>query len=93
MTPWDMDRIKNGWKGNVIRIGMNQAYYMQDMYAGIYPKELARVVSGAEAAGMDVILDLHWVDGGHPSTTGNYMASVCLGVRSFLESDRNGVQG
>jgi hypothetical protein len=86
MTPWDMDRIKNGWKGNVIRIGMNQAYYMQDMYAGIYPKELARVVRWAEAAGMDVILDLHWVDGGHPSTTGNYMASVASGSDLFWKA-------
>ncbi len=86
MTPWDMDRIKNGWKANILRVGLNQAYYMQAMYAGIYPKEVARVVRWAEAAGMDVILDLHWVDGGHPSTTQGYMASVASGSDLFWKA-------
>jgi aryl-phospho-beta-D-glucosidase BglC (GH1 family) len=80
-----MDRIKNGWKANLIRIGMNQASYMT-LFPGIYPKELARVVKWAEAAGMDVILDLHWTDNAHPSSTSGYMASVASGSDAFWKA-------
>ena len=86
VMPWDMARIKNGWKANLVRIGMNQDYYMGTSTAStaqIYPKYVARAARWAEANGMDVILDLHWVDSNHPSSTQNYMASASTGSTTF----------
>jgi aryl-phospho-beta-D-glucosidase BglC (GH1 family) len=81
ITPWDMDRIK-GWKANLVRFTLNQDYYM-NKYADIYPKYVARSVKWAEAAGMDVILDLHWVDDKHQSPTQGYMASAATKSPAF----------
>ncbi len=83
VMPWDMQRIKNGWKANLVRIGLNQDFYMGATYSAIYPKYVARAVRWAEAAGMDVILDLHWVDANHPSSTSGYMASASTNSNTF----------
>ncbi|MBN1656308.1 MAG: glycoside hydrolase family 5 protein [Deltaproteobacteria bacterium] len=81
ITPWDMARIK-GWKANLIRFSLNQDYYM-NQFPDIYPKYVARSVRWAEAAGMDVILDLHWVDNQHQTPTDNYMASAATNSTAF----------
>ena len=86
VMPWDMARIKNGWKANLVRIGMNQDFYMGTSVASngtIYPKYIARAARWAESYGLDVILDLHWVDAAHPSSTSGYMAGPSTNSPAF----------
>jgi hypothetical protein len=47
------------WGANVVRIALNQTFWLQ---GGGYPETIDQQVQWAEAAGMDVILDLHWSD-------------------------------
>ena len=54
------------WKANVVRVALNQDFWLADSPfadAG-YPARVDSVIGWAEAAGMDVILDLHWSDQG-----------------------------
>ena len=86
VMPWDMQRIKNGWKANLVRIGLNQDYYMGTSTAStasIYPKNVARAVRWAEAAGMDVILDLHWINETDGTSTSGIMASTATNSDKF----------
>jgi endoglucanase len=59
------------WKANVVRISLNQDFWLQGgpQYAAGYDATVDEQIQWAEAAGMDVILDLHWSDKGDPSTT------------------------
>ena len=59
------------WNANVVRIAINQGYWLQGSvaYAPNYPQQVDQVVQWVEAAGMDVILDLHWSDRGDFSVT------------------------
>jgi endoglucanase len=49
------------WGANVVRIALNQAYWLR---WGPYPNTVDGHVQSAKAAGLDVILDLHWSDRG-----------------------------
>lgn len=55
-----------GWNANVVRIAINQGYWLQGSvaYNANYQSQVDQVVQWVEAAGMDVILDLHWSDKG-----------------------------
>ncbi len=55
-----------GWKANVVRIALNQDFWLSDSpaYAADYAALVDTQISWAEAAGLDVILDLHWSDKG-----------------------------
>jgi endoglucanase len=55
-----------GWKANVVRVALNQDFWLADspFYDPGYPGLVDSVVTWAEAAGLDVILDLHWSDAG-----------------------------
>src|SRR5262249_4944209 len=59
------------WKANVVRITLNQDYWLSDSpnYVSSYPKIVDTQIQWAEAAGMDVILDLHHSDKGDYSVT------------------------
>jgi hypothetical protein len=54
-------RLIAGWGANVVRIALNQAYWLR---WGPYPSTVDVHVQSAKAAGLDVILDLHWSDRG-----------------------------
>jgi hypothetical protein len=82
VTPWDMGVLKNTWKANVVRIGVNQDFYV-NKYPGIYGKYVARAVKWAEAAGMDVILDLHWINQTMGTTQQGVMASASTASTTF----------
>jgi endoglucanase len=60
-----------GWKANVVRISLNQDFWLQGgpQYAAGYEATVDQQIQWAEAAGLDVILDLHWSDRGNLSTT------------------------
>ena len=64
------------WKANVVRIPLNQDFWLaaSPLHDPGYPPLVDQVVRWAEAAGMDVILDLHWSDagtlGGCPPSSG-----------------------
>jgi hypothetical protein len=54
------------WKANVVRIALNQDFWLSQspLHSAGYPALVDNAVQWAEAAGMDVILDLHWSDRG-----------------------------
>jgi endoglucanase len=55
-----------GWHANVVRVALDQDFWLSDSpeYAPGYAALVDQVVQWAHAAGMDVILDLHWSDTG-----------------------------
>ena len=54
------------WKANVVRVALNQDFWLMGskFYDPTYATRVDSVVAWAEAAGLDVILDLHWSDQG-----------------------------
>lgn len=54
------------WNANVVRIAINQGYWLEGsvVYNSDYRQRVAELVQWSEAAGMDVVLDLHWTDRG-----------------------------
>jgi endoglucanase len=55
-----------GWNANVVRIALNQDFWLSGaaLYDPDYESNIMKAVQWAEAAGLDVILDLHWSDRG-----------------------------
>ncbi|HLK37861.1 MAG TPA: cellulase family glycosylhydrolase [Polyangiaceae bacterium] len=54
------------WKADVVRIALNQDFWLSDSptFSSSYATVIDQQVAWAEAAGLDVILDLHWSDKG-----------------------------
>jgi hypothetical protein len=54
------------WNTNVVRIALNQDFWLSSaaQYDAQYAGSVDQAVQWAEAAGIDVILDLHWSDRG-----------------------------
>ena len=61
----DFDAMAS-WHANVVRIALNQDFWLAGakLYASKYEDNVDKIVKDAEAAGLDVILDLHWSDRG-----------------------------
>lgn len=61
----DFDAMAS-WHANVVRIALNQDFWLSGaaLYAPTYQATVDQAVKDAEAAGLDVILDLHWSDRG-----------------------------
>jgi endoglucanase len=57
----DYEKMK-AWKANVVRIALNQDFWLANTSS--YRTTVAQQVTWAEAADLDVILDLHWSDKG-----------------------------
>jgi len=59
-----------GWHANVVRVALSQDFWLAESptYAPGYAALVDQVVQWAHAAGMDVILDLHWSDRGDYGT-------------------------
>jgi len=58
--------LMGGWNANAVRIAMNQDFWLSGaaQYDPSYAATVAQAVAWAHAAGLDVILDLHWSDKG-----------------------------
>lgn len=59
-------RVMASWGANVVRMGLNQDFWLEGsaQFDPNYANLVDGAVNWAEAAGMDVILDLHWSDAG-----------------------------
>jgi aryl-phospho-beta-D-glucosidase BglC (GH1 family) len=59
------------WHANVVRVALNQDFWLSGsaLYNPNYAATLDKVVQYAEAAGLDVIFDLHWSDHGNSAVT------------------------
>ncbi len=64
-------RTMAGWGANVVRIALNQDFWLTDaaLYDSTYRSTVDQAVRWAEAAQLDVILDLHWSDAGDLTVT------------------------
>ncbi|KIG15207.1 Cellulase [Enhygromyxa salina] len=64
----DIDLIAS-WNANVIRVAINQGFWLEGsvVYNSGYRERVDELVQWSKAAGMDVILDLHWTDRGNLS--------------------------
>jgi hypothetical protein len=85
LVPEDF-QLMASWNANVVRMALNQDYWLADssLYAANYASTVDQVVAWAEAAGLDVILDLHWSDRG---TVGS-----CATACQQLMADPNSVR-
>jgi endoglucanase len=83
-------QLMASWGANVVRVALNQDFWLADspLYAANYASLVDHVVALAEAAGMDVILDLHWSDRG---TLGSCTNSGSKGCQQLM-ADPNSVQ-
>lgn len=65
------------WHANTVRLALNQDYWLSSMGTPVaaaescpgYISTVRSVIASAEAAGLVVILDLHWSDAGNPLST------------------------
>lgn len=59
------------WNANVVRIALNQDFWLQNatLHDPSYQATVDQALAWAEAAGLDVILDLHWSDQGNLGVT------------------------
>jgi endoglucanase len=70
ITYEDLARIQ-AWGSNLVRFSLDQAFWQDPVAGGLYQRTVDRAVKWTLALGMDVILDLHWLDtmGQKPSGT------------------------
>lgn len=54
----DFQLMRNTWNANVVRISMNENYWLQNSSG--YQTTIDNVIQWAHQASLDVILDLHW---------------------------------
>ena len=68
LTPTDYVNMAQKWHANVVRISLNQDFWLNDpsntSYDQGYQAFVDEQVKDAEMVGLDVILDLHWSDQG-----------------------------
>lgn len=67
----DFTTMKNTWNANAVRIALNQDFWLQgaNRYCSSYQSNVAAAVKNARAAGLVVLLDLHWSDQGNLGNT------------------------
>jgi hypothetical protein len=83
-------QLMASWHANVVRVALNQDFWLVDspLYAANCASTVDQVVAYAEAAGLDVILDLHWSDRG---TLGSCTNSDRKGCQQLM-ADPNSVR-
>ena len=79
----DFANMRDSWNANTVRIPLNEVYWLaaDGVNTGTracpgYHDTVARAVAAARAAGLAVILDLHWSDGG--DTVAGKMQQWCM---------------
>ncbi|HSY22613.1 MAG TPA: glycoside hydrolase family 5 protein [Polyangiaceae bacterium] len=72
--------MQEEWNANVVRLALNQDCWLDDPSNPTYSPNYAAIVDtqvqGAIAAGLDIILDLHWSDQGSYATGATCFAST-----------------
>ena len=58
----DYQNMKS-WRANIIRLSLNEVYWLRN--SSSYQATVDQQVQWATGLGMDIILDLHWSDGGN----------------------------
>ena len=83
----DIDLIAS-WNANVIRLALNQGFWLEGsvVYDPTYRQRVDDVVQWSKAAGMDVILDLHWSDRGDLSRVPAQERMADENSRTFWQS-------
>lgn len=63
----DFATMRDSWNANAVRIPLDQDFWLRSAarYCSAYRNNVANVVKEARAAGLIVILDLHWSDQGN----------------------------
>jgi endoglucanase len=87
LTSADIDLIA-GWNANVVRLALNQGFWLQGsvVHEPDYRQRVDEVVQWSKAAGMDVILDLHWSDRGNLSQYPGQQRMADQNSRTFWQS-------
>jgi endoglucanase len=59
-------QLMASWKANVVRVALNQGFWLSQsrFYDSTYAARVDEVIAWSKAVGIDVLLDLHWSDGG-----------------------------
>jgi aryl-phospho-beta-D-glucosidase BglC (GH1 family) len=83
----DIDLIAS-WNANVIRVAINQGFWLEGsvVYNSGYRQRIDEVVQWSKAAGMDVVLDLHWSDRGSLSQVPAQQRMADANSRTFWQS-------
>jgi endoglucanase len=83
----DIDLIAS-WNANVVRFAINQGFWLEGsvVYDAGYRQRVDEVVQWSKAAGMDVILDLHWSDRGNLSQVPAQNRMADQNSRAFWQS-------
>ena len=81
-------QLMASWNANVVRIAINQGFWLEgsSVYSPGYRDLVDQMVAWVEAAGMDVILDLHWSDRGDFSVVPAQQRMADVNSRTFWES-------
>lgn len=76
------------WNANVVRIALNQGFWLEGsiVHDPTYRDRIDQVIAWCEAAGMDVILDLHWSDRGNLSQWPGQQRMADQNSRTFWQS-------
>lgn len=85
--------LMSAWGANVVRIALNQDFWLVGaaLYDSGYANVVDQAVLEAEAAGLDVILDLHWSDCGD-STVTSMTLQQCGNSNQQIMADTNSVE-
>jgi endoglucanase len=69
----DFTTMHNSWNANAVRISVSQDRWLPGAadYCSTYQATVEAAIKNAEAAGLIVLLDLHWSDQGNLATTSN----------------------
>lgn len=86
----DFAMMAGDWKANSVRLPLNQNYWLSALGVTVagqnrclnYVKTVKQAVASAEAAGLAVILDLHWSDSGDAQSSN--VGQKCMTDRNSL---------
>jgi endoglucanase len=74
------------WHANVVRIALNQDFWLEKGYAKAYQGFVLQAVEWAKQANLDVILDLHWSDRGDSTIKPDQQAMADQNSVTFWKS-------
>ncbi|MFV8752901.1 glycoside hydrolase family 5 protein [Nannocystaceae bacterium ST9] len=77
-----------GWNANVVRIALNQGFWLEGsvVHDPTYRQRIDQVIEWSKAAGMDVIVDLHWSDRGDLAQVPGQQRMADQNSRAFWQS-------
>lgn len=78
--------LMRGWGSNVVRIALNQDFWMGGTWS-TYQTNINQQITWATAAGMGVILDLHWNNGGQQNMADRNSITFWSQVASMYKSN------